>query len=78
VQFLVPNYRVTLAEGELRIFCGCGASADLGQSAEAGRTVWGYVCSKDGDAVTDFVDDGELAAFQRRWRNEITGAKADS
>ena len=76
MQFLVSDYRVSLLNAELQIFCGCGASADLAQSTEAGRIVWGYFGSKDGHAVTDFVDERELATFQQDWRNELIRARS--
>lgn len=71
MEFLVPKYSIALNGETLAILCECGAPADLSQSAEGGKTVWGYVCSKDGHALTDFVHEGELAAFQRDWRNRL-------
>lgn len=66
--------RVLLNDGQLQFYCGCGARAELATTAESATQVFGYVCSKDGHAVTDFGGKEDLAQFHEYWRGQLRSA----
>jgi len=76
MQTLTNNCRVVLRNEEIKFFCECGAPAGLAQSAEGAKVVWGYVCSREGHALTDFGNGNELTAFQQEWRSKLTNVQS--
>ena len=72
MEFVVESCKVLLEDGELQIYCRCGARAQIAQSAESGAVVFGYICSNEGHAITDFGSEADLAAFHECWRAKMT------
>ena len=71
MQLLTNGSRIELVNGEIRIYCECGVPGALARGSEYGKPVWGYVCSKEGHALTDSADTAELDAFKRHLRARI-------
>jgi hypothetical protein len=71
---LLGNHRLAMSgNGELEIYCGTHNALGVeATSAESGDIVYGFICSLEGEALTDFAAKEEFESFKSGYVKKLS------